>query len=195
VTIKCSVFIATSLDGFIARPNGDLDWLTGGNGAEESEDYGYKEFIDSVDTLVMGRNTYELALTFEEWPYSNKQVVVLSSGSPAIPTQLAKSVAVVAQPPTALVQQLAAKGARHLYIDGGKTIQGFLRAGLIDEMTITSIPILIGEGIPLFGALERDIKLQHLATRAYASGFVQSKYSVVINIALEEAAQRPKKRV
>ena len=195
MTIKCSVFIATSLDGFIARPNGDLDWLTGGNGAEESEDYGYKEFIDSVDTLVMGRNTYELALTFEEWPYSNKQVVVLSSGSPAIPTQLAKSVAVVAQPPTALVQQLAAKGARHLYIDGGKTIQGFLRAGLIDEMTITSIPILIGEGIPLFGALERDIKLQHLATRAYASGFVQSKYSVVINTEFEEAAQRPKKRV
>ncbi len=181
MSIKCSVFIATSLDGFIARPNGDLDWLTGGSGAEESEDYGYKEFIDSVDTLVMGRNTYELALTFGEWPYSNKQVVVLSSGSPTIPTHLAKSVAVVAQPPTALVQQLAAKGARHLYIDGGKTIQGFLRAGLIDEMTITTIPILIGEGIPLFGALERDVKLQHLATRAYASGFVQSKYSVVIN--------------
>ena len=181
MSIKCSVFIATSLDGFIARPNGDLDWLTGGSGAEESEDYGYKEFIDSVDTLVMGRNTYELALTFGEWPYSNKQVVVLSSGSPAIPTHLAKSVVVVAQPPTALVQQLAAKGARHLYIDGGKTIQGFLRAGLIDEMTITTIPILIGEGIPLFGALEHDVKLQHLATRAYASGFVQSKYSVVIN--------------
>ena len=179
MTIRCSVFIAISLDGFIARRNGDIDWLTDTGDGNGSEDHGYKEFIDSVDTLVMGRNTYELALTFKEWPYAGKKLVVLTSGSPNVPDNLSGGVEIMSCSPAELVHQLSENGARHLYVDGGKTIQGFLNAGLIQEMTITRIPILIGDGIPLFGKLDRDIKFQHIETKAYRSGFVQSKYRAV----------------
>ena len=173
---KCAVFIAISLDGFIARPNGAIDWLNNPAYTLDGEDYGYKTFIDSVDMLVMGRNTYELVLGFEGWPYKGKKVVVLSSGSPKIPEHLTGSVQVMGGSPAEVLTQLAQKGARHLYIDGGKTIQGFLKAGLIDEMTITQIPVLIGEGLPLFGKLQHDMHFQHLETKTYPSGFVQSKY-------------------
>lgn len=176
--IKCSVFIATSLDGFIARKDGGLDWLPQPNEAEGGEDYGYKEFMASVDTLVMGRKTYELVLTFKEWPYPDKKVVVLSSRYPTTPTRLADGVEGVLCSPRELVEQLSARGARHLYVDGGKTIQGFLNAGLIHEMTITRVPVLLGDGIPLFGRLASDIRLQHVATKAYANGLVQSRYGV-----------------
>ena len=179
MTIKCSVFIATSLDGFIARRDGDIDWLTEVGGANESEDYGYKEFFDSVDTIVMGRNTYELALIFKEWPFAGKKVVVLSSRSPNVPANLSGEVEILSCSPAELVHRLSEQGARHLYVDGGKTIQGFLNAGLVQEMTITRIPILIGDGIPLFGKLDHDIKLQHVQTKAYRNGFVQSKYRIV----------------
>lgn len=178
MSIKCSVFIATSLDGFIARKDGAIDWLVGDELEASGEDYGYKAFFDSVDWMVMGRNTYELALTFPEWPYVNKRMVVLSSSTPAIPERLATSVTVMSGTPTEIVQRLSAENARHLYIDGGKTIQGFLSAGLIDEMIITRIPILIGEGIPLFGPLVQDIHLEHIQTKAYGNGFVQSHYNV-----------------
>jgi dihydrofolate reductase len=178
MALTCSVFIATSLDGFIARKDGAIDWLTGSEQAGGGEDYGYGEFFASIDILVMGRNTYELALTFPAWPYTGKKVVVLSSSTPPIPEKLATDVTVMSGTPTEVVQQLAERGARHLYVDGGKTIQGFLSAGLIDEMTITRIPILIGEGIPLFGPLAQDIRLHHRQTRVYDNGFVQSKYSV-----------------
>jgi len=179
MTIKCSVYIATSLDGFIARKDGSIDWLIGVNDPTSTEDYGYKVFFDSVDTLVMGRNTYELALTFGEWPYAGKNGVVLSTGSPKVPQHLAGSVEVTSLAPAELVQHLAGKGARHLYIDGGKTIQSFLSAGMIDELMITLTPILIGEGLPLFGPLQHDLKLKHLETKAYANGFVQNKYQPV----------------
>lgn len=179
MNIKCSVFIATSLDGFIARKDGAIDWLVGNEQAASGEDYGYKAFFDSIDTLVMGRNSYELALTFPEWPYANKQVVVLSSGTPPIPAQLATSVTIMSGTPAEVVQRLYEKNVRHLYIDGGKTIQGFLDAGLIHEMTITQIPILIGEGLPLFGKVNQDIPLEHIQTRAYKNGFVQSQYRII----------------
>ena len=178
MSIKCSVFIATSLDGFIARKDGSLDWLPGSDGVEGDEDYGYAEFFTSVDTLVIGRKTYELVATFTEWPYGGKRVVVLSSSYPKIPAMIAEGVVGTSCPPKELVQQLTQVGARHVYVDGGKTIHTFLRAGLIQEMTITRIPILIGEGIPLFGALAHDLKLLHLATRSFANGFVQSKYAI-----------------
>lgn len=174
-----SVYIATSLDGFIARENGDIDWLSGGDSDGSDEDYGYKEFMDTVDVLVMGRNTYEKVLTFNEWPYGNKPVVVLSSGSVNIPERIAQSVESMSCSPAELVSQLSERGARHLYVDGGKTIQGFLDAGLIQQLIITRIPILIGRGIPLFGPLKRDIKLRHIETRQFASGLVQSKYEVI----------------
>ena len=177
--IKASVFIATSLDGFIARPNGDLDWLTGAQSPSTEQDYGYQEFMDTVDTIVVGRNTFELVLTFDTWPYSGKRVVVLSSRPNAIPPHLANDAEWLSLPPRHLVERLETQGARHLYVDGGKTVQGFLKAGLVDELTITRVPVLIGSGVPLFGPLDRDVGLTHVATRQFENGFVQSKYRVV----------------
>lgn len=174
MTTTCSVFIATSLDGYIARANGDIDWLP----ADETlgEDHGYTEFIDSVDALVIGRITYELVLTFKEWPYPGKKVFVLSTGLPALPERLSGSVEIVSSTPAELIRRLSGLGIRRAYVDGGKTIQSFLSAGLIDDMTITTIPILIGSGIPLFGRLDRDVKFRHIETRSFKNGLVQSKY-------------------
>jgi dihydrofolate reductase len=177
--MKASVYIATSLDGFIARPDGGLDWLPGIGGAETGEDYGYRQFMDSVDCLVMGRSTYEVVLGFGgEWPYSEKPVVVLSSRPVDIPDRLADTVEWMSGPPTEVVQRLAERGAGHLYVDGGRTIQGFLAAGLIQQLIITRVPVLIGEGIPLFGPIPHDIKLRHIETRSFANGLVQSRYEV-----------------
>ena len=178
MNIKASVFIATSLDGFIARANGDLDWLTGAQSASTEEDYGYQEFMDTVDTIVVGRNTFERVLTFDTWPYSGKKVVVLSSKPSAVPSHLVDDVEWLSLPPQRLVERLVAQGATHLYVDGGKTIQGFLNAGLIDELTITRVPILIGKGVPLFGPLNHDVRLTHIATQQFENGFIQSKYRV-----------------
>jgi len=178
--MKASVYIATSLDGFIARENGELDWLPQpGDDAENGEDYGYRAFMDSVDALVMGRNTYETVLSFGgQWPYGGKPVIVLSSGLVDIPESIASTVESTSDSPAELVERLSARGMNHLYIDGGKTIQSFLNAGLIRQLIITRIPVLIGSGIPLFGPLEQDIKLDHIRTRAFASGMVQSAYEV-----------------
>ncbi len=178
MSIKASVSIATSLDGFIARANGDLDWLTEAQSASTEQDYGYQEFMDTVDTIVVGRNTFELVLTFDTWPYSGKKVVVLSSIPSAVPPHLVDNVEWLSLPPQRLVRRLAAQGATHLYVDGGKTIQGFMKAGLIDELTITRVPILIGTGVPLFGPLNHDVRLTYIATRQFENGFVQSKYRV-----------------
>ena len=171
--MKASVFIATSLDGFIARANGDLDWLPPGGG----EPHGYDEFIASVDAIVIGRKTFEKVLTFGAWPYGDKRVVVLSSR----PVDLSAAdgpVEQMAGTPAEIVSQLVASGAHHLYVDGGITIQRFLGAGLIQRLIITRVPVLIGEGIPLFGALPRDILLNHVATRHYPSGLVQTEYLI-----------------
>lgn len=169
-----SVFIATSLDGFIARRNGDIDWLTAGEPAQG--DFGYQAFFDTVDTLVMGRGTYEKVLTFGQWPYDDRRLIVLSTRGTAVPPELAARVEVSALPPAQLVRQLEQDGARHVYVDGGRTIQSFLRAGLLDELTITVIPILLGDGLPLFGPLEGDVRLVHMSTHAFENGFVQSRY-------------------
>ncbi len=179
--MKISVYIATSLDGFIARENGDLDWLPGSDGDEDGigEDYGYHQFMKSVDTLVMGRNSYEMVLSFGEWSYGEKRVIVLSSKEIEIPEKLAKNVASRSCSPAELVDEIHETGAKHLYIDGGKTIQGFLNAGLIQEMIITRVPVLLGSGIPLFGELDQDKKLRLLESRAFDNGFVQSKYEVI----------------
>ena len=180
--MKASAYVATSLDGYIARENGDLDWLPGG-GSDDSndsnEDYGYQAFMDTVDVLVMGRNTYEKVLTFGDWPYGDKRVVVLSSRTLDIPSRLAQSVESMSGSPAELVRRLLERGARHLYVDGGKTIQGFLEAGLLQELTITRVPVLIGSGIPLFGPLRWDVKLRHIETRHFANGLVQSRYEVL----------------
>ena len=176
--MKASVFIATSLDGFIAREDGRIDWLPSGDPSPDAEDYGYKDFIGTVDALVMGRRTYETALSFGEWPYGEKSVVVLSSKALEIPAKIAGSVEHMSLAPAEVVQALEKRGATHLYIDGGATIQGFLKAHLIQQITITRIPVLLGSGIPLFGKLEDDIKLRHINTRHFPNGFVQSRYEI-----------------
>lgn len=169
-----SVFVGTSVDGFIARPNGELDFLPPGGG----EPHGYDEFIASVDAIVIGRKTFETVLAFEAWPYGHKSVVVLSS-RPVDRTAVRGGVVErMAGPPAAIVSTLATRGAHHLYVDGGITIQGFLRAGLVDRLIITRVPVLIGDGIPLFGVLPHDVRLRHIATRHFPSGLVQSEYVV-----------------
>jgi dihydrofolate reductase len=168
-----SVFVGTSVDGFIARPNGDLDWLPSGGG----EPHGYDEFIASVDAIVIGRKTFETVLAFEAWPYAGKRVVVLSDR----PVDLSAAKGAVEQmggAPAEIVSRLAASGAHHLYVDGGVTIQRFLRAGLAHRLIITRVPVLIGDGIPLFGSLPGDVRLRHVATRHYPSGLVQSEYKI-----------------
>jgi len=169
-----TVFIGISVDGFIARLNGDLDFLPEGGG----EPHGYDEFIASVDALVIGRKTFETVLAFPEWPYGNKRVVVLSSKPLDLSSVRGGVVEQMAGSPAEIVSRLTASGAHHLYVDGGVTIQEFLRAGLIDRMIITRVPVLIGEGIPLFGTLPHDVQLRHLATRHYPSGLVQTEYEV-----------------
>ena len=171
--MKASVFIATSLDGFIARVNGDLDWLPAGGG----EPHGYDEFMATVDALVIGRKTFETVLAFDAWPYGEKPVFVLSTHTLPSPPLGAVMEHLSGTPPE-IGSQLAARGIRHIYVDGGITIQRFLQAGLIQRLIITRIPILLGDGIPLFGPIEHDIILRHVATRQYASGLVQSEYVV-----------------
>lgn len=171
----CSVYIATSLDGFIARPNGDIDWLTDPAFTIPDENFGYEAFIDSIDALVMGRGTFEKVATFPEWPYP-KRVFVLSHSLTNVPDALQDKVERLSLSPHELVTYLSDRGYRHIYLDGGLTIQQFLRDGLVDELTITRIPVLLGEGIPLFGGTGADISLQHLRTTTYPNGFVQSVY-------------------
>lgn len=177
--MKATVYIATSVDGFIARNNGGIDWLPSGGDLEGCEDYGYQEFIDSVDALVMGRSTYELAISFNSWPYGEKPVFVLSSRKIDIPDDIIRTVEYMCAPPREIVCRLSERGFKHLYIDGGRTIQGFLREGLIHQLIITKVPILIGKGIPLFSSLPHDIRLHHLETRQFENGLVQSKYKVI----------------
>lgn len=173
--MKISVFVGTSVDGFIARPDGGLDFLPPGGG----EPHGYDEFIATVDTIVIGRKTFEIVLAFPAWPYGKKRVVVLSSGPLDLSAVRDGVVEQMAGPPADVVARLAATGAQHLYVDGGITVQRFLRAGLVQRLVITRVPVLIGEGIPLFGPVPRDIRLRHVATRQYASGLVQSEYEVL----------------
>ena len=175
MSLKVSVYIATSLDGFIARKNDDLDWLP--TPTEGGEDFGYAEFMSTIDAIVMGRNTFEKVLTFGSWQY-DKKVFVLSSRKLTIAPELSDMVEALHLSPRELIRELEQRGIRHIYLDGGVTIQRFLREGLVDEMTLTTIPVLIGEGLPLFGALEKDIPLTLIEARSFSNGMVQKKYKV-----------------
>ncbi len=172
--MRASVFCGVSLDGYIARKDGGLDWL---KDDAPPEDNGYNEFIATVDALVIGRNTFEVVLGFGGWVYGKLPVFVLSSRDlGSIPPG-----AVVERrsgEPAEIWADLDSRGFEHLYIDGGITIQRFLDAGLIDTLTVTLLPILIGEGIPLFGKTSRDIRLKLDQTREFANGMVQCTYSV-----------------
>jgi|APSaa5957512535_1039671.scaffolds.fasta_scaffold45083_2 dihydrofolate reductase len=184
---KFTVYIATSLDGFIARTDGRLDWLEGSDSGDRDEagvdtdDMGFGEFIESVDTLVMGRNTYEFVASSGIWAYGDTRLVVLSTTLGAdteLPEHLAGKVEFVSMEPVALASKLANEGSKHVYVDGGATIQRYLRAGLIDELILTRVPVLLGSGISLFGELDADVVLRHVSTEGFANGMVQSRYVV-----------------
>jgi dihydrofolate reductase len=173
--MNVSVFVGTSVDGFIARLNGAFDFLPAGGG----EPHGYDEFMASVDAMVIGRNTFESVLGLDEWPYGKKRVVVLSTRAVDLSAARGGVVEQMSGEPEEIAAKLGASGAKHLYVDGGITVQRFLRAGLVTRLTITRVPVLIGEGIPLFGALPHDVRLRHVATQQYASGMVKSEYEVL----------------
>ena len=175
----CSVFIAMSLDGFIARVNGDLDWLDKANpSVPQQEDFGYRACIDSVDALIMGRNTVEKVLSFGQWPYEEKPVLVLSTKKIPIPQERQKTVSQSSEHPKELCERLAGKGYTQLYIDGGATIQRFLSQRLIKDLIMTIIPVILGSGIRLFDKVPHDIELIHINTQSFDFGFVQLTYTL-----------------
>lgn len=171
------VFIATSLDGFIARDDGDIDWLLQRD--DPTEDHGYHAFIADKHMIVMGRGCYEKVLTFDRWGYA-LPVLVLSrqlAGTP-VPAALQGKVRFADLTPKAAMDELARQGVQRVYLDGGQLVQSFLRAGLVSDMVVSTMPVLIGAGRPLFGALADDVSLQLVSSRAFASGLVQSTYRI-----------------
>jgi dihydrofolate reductase len=178
MNIKKSVFIATSMDGFIARADGSIDWLLEAH-KNSNEDFGYNHFIKEVDVIIMGRKTFEHVLSFDNWAYGKIKIIVLSSCKINLPDNFNHDVEITSEPKIDLLKKLEKLNYKHAYIDGGKTIQSFLIEGLIDEITITAIPVLIGGGISLFGNLSTDIKLKLLSSRTYDNGFVQSTYEII----------------
>jgi dihydrofolate reductase len=182
--VKISVFCGVSVDGFLARPDHSLDFLDTG----EQEPHGFEEFYSSVDVVVIGRKTFEVVLTFGEWHYGKKPVVVLSSGPLDFSSIKGGVVEQMSGEPAEITAKLKDRGFKHAYIDGGITIQRFLAAGLVDRMVITRVPLLIGEGIPLFGPVPRDIKLRHVATRYYKGDLVQSEYELDANLRSTDGA-------
>jgi len=173
--MRVSVFIATSLDGYIARDDGSLDWLDEQNARIPSgEDCGYANFMADIDVLVMGRETFDKVSTFPEWPYDGKRVIVLSH-RPLLGCY-ANRAERRAGKPAEILDELKSEGARHIYLDGGRTIQAFLRAALVNDLVITSVPVLLGSGRRLFGELDADLPVATVASRCYPFGFVQTTY-------------------
>ena len=175
--VTTHVFIATSLDGYIARHNDDIDWLLQRD--DPNEDHGYTAFIADKDWIVMGRGSYEKVRTFETWPY-DRPVLVLSRqlANTPVPDALRGKVQFSSRTPKEVLDDLARQNARRVYLDGGQVIQSFLREGLVADMVITTVPVLLGSGKPLFGVLPHDIDLTLLSSRSFPSGLVQSHYRV-----------------
>lgn len=171
------VFIASSLDGYIARRDGDVSWLTP-NGVG-NEDHGYNAFMGSVDGIIMGRGTWDVVSCFDPWPF-DKPVIVLSSRitEDDLPHGQSRSVRVWNCSPREAMSKVAAEGWDRAYVDGGKVIQSFLAESLIADLILTRIPVLLGEGIPLFGKLRKELALIHQRTETFGSGLVQSHYRI-----------------
>jgi len=172
--MRTFVYIATSLDGYIATTDGGIDWLLDIPNPENS-DYGFSEFMNGIDAVVMGRNSYQKVLTFGSWPYE-KPVIVLSNTLKAITDELADKIEIIKGDIPALLKQITIRNFKNLYIDGGKVIQSFIENDLIDEMIITKIPILLGSGIPLFGRLDQHLKFTHQKTEVFNKSLVKSYY-------------------
>jgi dihydrofolate reductase len=184
--MKCSVCIATSADGYIATAEDGVEWLETAGKADanmvEDADMGMTEFLASVDCMIMGRKCMEVIsgfnLTAEQWPYGNIRIIVLSRTVKEPPDNLNGKIEIYSGEIPALITKLENEGFQHAYVDGGATITSFINLQLINEMTITRAPVLLGEGKPLFGKLDKHIKLEESQTRAYPNYFVQVKYKV-----------------
>ncbi|WP_120499484.1 dihydrofolate reductase family protein [Roseovarius sp. EL26] len=171
------IMMAMTLDGFVARKDHSLDWLMKQNTTDE--DHGFTAFMDSIDVLVMGSGSFKTVLGFDEWPY-DKPVIVLSRSltQSDIPTHLQDKVEISMLAPTALMAELESRGHKRVYVDGGAIIQSFLSDGLIESLKITTVPILIGDGIRIFSTLNADIDLRLESVTEYPSGLVTKQYSV-----------------
>lgn len=183
--MKCSVFIATSADGYIASADGGVDWLQSAGNLDVdmgAEDMGFKSFINAVDCMVMGRKCMEaiasMNLTPDQWVYGDMPIIVLSRTLTEPPENLLGKVEIYSSSIQNLLMDLEKRGLKHAYIDGGSTITSFLNLKLIDEMIITKAPILLGEGIPLFGKINQVIKLENAGVKAYINDFLQLQYRV-----------------
>jgi dihydrofolate reductase len=172
--MKASIFIAESLDGFIARKNGDIDWLLNIENPD-NDDYGYNDFISRIDAIIMGRVSFEKVLTFPNWLYT-KKVFVLSTKLQSIPENLNERVSIISMTPKETLDYLSEQGYNNFYIDGGKTVQSFLKEDLIDEMIITTVPVILGDGIPLFGILGKELHFKHINSTVYPNGLVKNHY-------------------
>jgi dihydrofolate reductase len=171
--MKTIVYIGTSLDGFIARKDGDIDWLV--KFANDEAIHAYEEFISRIDAIVIGRGTFEKVLGFLSWPYKNN-LFVLSTSIKEVPDTVREKVTILSMKPSELLSYLAGEGFSNIYVDGGKVIQDFLKEDLIDELIISKAPVLIGSGIPLFGFLDNDLPFEHIRTEVYSNGLLRSYY-------------------
>ncbi len=174
--MKVTVFIATSLDGFIARKNGDIDWLMKAQEKATGEDFGYDDLIQSIDYLVMGRGSFEAVLKFPEWPYYGTKVIVLSRTIKALPQGFEGKAELYNGSIEGLHNRFKREQCKGIYIDGGKTVQSFIMEGIVTDIIVTKIPVLIGDGIPLFGNPGKDISLNLVEAKGYTNGFVQLHY-------------------
>lgn len=175
---KISVFIATSIDGYIAKKNNDIDWLTKFSpptDENEDKDCGFSKFFSSVDVLVMGRNSYDVVSHFDPWPYEGKRVIVLSSTL----TSVCEQAELFKGEITALIEKLHAEDTKHIYVDGGATISQFLNRGLVDQLIISLIPVVLGSGIPLFSNINNDKWCRLMSSQVYSNGLVQLRYETI----------------
>ena len=173
--MKTYVYIAQSLDGFIAKKGGDITWLEEFPNPDGS-DFGFSDFMKKIDALLMGRNTYEKVLTFGFWPYE-KPVYVVSNTIKVVPESLKGKVFILSGEILEILESLENKGLKSIYVDGGMLIQSFLSEDLIDTMIITTMPVILGEGLPLFGSIGRELKWELVESQVLNKYAVKSEYS------------------
>lgn len=172
-SLRAVVFLGLSVDGRVARPDGDLEWLT--SRGEAAGDAGFTPFVESVDAVMMGRRTYEAIASIQEWPYLGRPIHVISTTLDAD----ADPRIIVHRSPEAAIDAAERSGCKCVYVDGGATVRWFLAAKLVDELTLSQVPVLIGDGPSLFGSLGGDVDLEHVRTTVLDGGMVQTTYRVL----------------